>query len=276
MKISKKTMLFFVLVIVLAVFSGCQPKNKEIFQEAGKTTPVVQKDALATPEPVPEETVVPEDYYITDESLDAVDLPYNPLDEEETDAYNAQGVYNEFGQSVYAGTTPIPIDPVDMPTPTPRPDLVFNYTAAMSSKLGLQFEMPNDWVVITDSDTTFAIQDPTERDNKRATLTITVAPVASNYSMSAVKEDLGNTLKNLQKSYVEWQNMISDKRTLMEAEGYYNTYRGVMYDGTIVRGLVHIVAENGKEYTVHLEAPGWFNSSYLKVYTKLRNTLKAI
>ena len=115
MKKNNRIWLVLLLVVLATVVSGCA-KEPQIFQEAGKQTPVTQSDPLnVTEEPTaePTPTLVPADFYDTDDD-------YDPASEEDDNAYLADGVYDERGLSVYAGTTPIPIDPVDMPTPTPR------------------------------------------------------------------------------------------------------------------------------------------------------------
>ena len=61
--------------------------------------------------------------------MESMGLPsgYNPASEEDNGYTAASGAYNANGERVYAGATPIPIDPIDMPTPTPRPELTFTY-----------------------------------------------------------------------------------------------------------------------------------------------------
>ena len=257
------------LCTVLAVsVSGCTQGEPEVYPE--KSQEVVRQAGLG-------ETAQPTDAPVQEDTPDP-ELDYDPAAEEDDalQGYYASGEYNEYGVSVYAGTTPIPLDPVDMPTPTPRPDLTFTYAAYTASGLGLTFEGPMDWQVTEDTSSTFTLTDPTTRDNVNASLSISTAPVANNYKAADAAGDLKSYLLNLQKNYTKWHTENAAKRTLMGADGYYNVYRAELYDGTIVRGLVHIALVNGRTVTVHLQSPGWFNSSYTKAYTKLRNTLKAL
>lgn len=268
----KKVALLLVLTLAASALAGCaQQKDQTIYQEAGKQTVIKQQDALSTSTPTPSPT--PE----TDTQQDTYD-GYDPAAEEDDalTAMYAGGVYDEMGQSVYAGATPIPIDPIDMPTPTPRPDLVFNYGAYTADKLGLTFEAPNDWTLTADDTSVYTLTDPNIRDNINASISITITQTANNYKLGDVKNDLKSTLAEIQKSYTKWSVANADSRTLLGEDGYYNTYRGEEYDGTVVRGLVHIALLNGRTITIHLRAPGWFNTSYLKVYTRMRNTLKAL
>lgn len=274
----KKLALLLALTLLAASLGGCT-QEQTTYPEAGQaqTQTVIQQSNLLTVTDPPTDPPVQEDT-TEDEDIDLDLEDYDPASEEddELNYYYALGAYDASGEAIYAGATPIPLDPIDMPTPTPRPELVFTYDTYTASRLGLTFEAPNDWNVTQDDATGFALTDPTTRDNINASITITVTQVANNYKLSDVKTDLKNELAEIQKSYTTWSVAVAASRTLLGADGYYNTYRGELYDGTIVRGLVHIVLLPGKTVTVHLISPGWFNSSYTNVYTRMRNTLKEL
>lgn len=273
----KKLALLLALTLLAASLGGCT-QEQTTYPEAGQaqSQTVIQQSNLLTVTDPPTNPPVQEDTADEDIDLDLED--YDPASEEddELNYYYALGAYNASGEAIYAGATPIPLDPIDMPTPTPRPDLVFTYDTYTASRLGLTFEAPNDWNVTQDDATGFSLTDPTTRENINASITITVTQVANNYKLSDVKTDLKNELAEIQKSYTTWSAANAAARTLLGADGYYNIYRGELYDGTIVRGLVHIVLLPGKTVTVHLISPGWFNSSYTNVYTRMRNTLKEL
>lgn len=203
---------------------------------------------------------------------------YDPASEESGGDY-ADGIYDAYGNLIiYAGATPIPLDPIDMPTPTPRPELTFSYTKMKAEKLGIQFEAPGTWTVDDTQERTFILTDPTTLDNINASLTLKLNQVASNYTVADIKTDLKNMLSEIsQYNYPTWESSDISARTLMGKDGYYVTYRGEMYDGTIVRGRIHMSLLDGHQVlVVHLNAPGWFNSSYVNVYTRFRNTVEAI
>ncbi len=199
---------------------------------------------------------------------------YDPASEENGTEYDG-GDYDEMGRSVYAGATPIPLDPVDKPTATPRPELTFNYKEYTSSAFGIRFEIPYDWTVDDTASDTLVFTDPNTLDNVNATLTITVKTVASTYKGEDLKADLlAETAALGQYNYTSWKPTSAEKRTLLGGEGYYLNYRGELYDGTIVRGRVHMAIINGnRRIEAVLNAPGWFNSSYINVFTHFRNTL---
>ena len=63
----------------------------------------------------------------------------------------------------------------------------------------------------------------------------------------------------------------------MNGTGYYNNYRGVLADGTIVRGRVHMaIISDSQRLTLHISCPGWFNSSYMKIYDAIHSSIKAL
>ena len=209
-----------------------------------------------------------------DDYMSGLPEGYDPASEENGAEY-VGGDYDEMGRSVYAGATPIPLDPVDKPTASPRPELTFNYKEYASAALGLKFEIPYDWTVDDSVSGTLVFTDPNTLDNVNATMTIIVSTVASTYKAENIKEDLKAELSALgQYNYTSWSSTSLEKRTLLSGDGYYANYRGVLYDGTLVRGRVHMAIINGnRRIEVIMNCPGWFNSSYTNVFTHFRNTL---
>jgi len=210
----------------------------------------------------------------TPDFLSGLPEGYDPASEEGGEEFDG-GSYDEMGRSVYAGATPIPLDPIDMPTATPRPELTFNYAEYDASAIGLKFEIPYDWTVSDNGSGTLVFTDPNTYDNVNASLTVSVATVASSYSLNELKTDLENELAAIgQYNYTTWSPTPLEPRTLVSGDGFYSSYRGVLYDGTIVRGRVHMAVLLGnRRLTVTLNCPGWFNSSYTNVYTHFRNTV---
>ena len=209
---------------------------------------------------------------------DPLSLPpnYDPASEEDTAAYLPDTVYNAQGNTVYAGATPIPLDPIDMPTPTPRPSLTFSYAPVVADKLGITFEGPVGWYADTSAADTIVLTDPVAYDHVNASLTIRIRPVDSDYKLANVKTEVRNMLSEIgQYNYVEWTTTDLASRTLLKKDGYYANYRGELYDGTIVRGRVMVALLDGnKIITVHMTTPGWYNESYMNVVSHMRDTLQ--
>ena len=129
----KKTLFTVVVLLMALVLAGCAANPT--YPEAGTN---YQRDPLSVPTdtPAPSLPDLPEDY--------------DPASEEDN---GASYVYNSYSSSydtsIYAGATPIPLDPIDMPTPTPKPTLTFSYGLVTSDALHLSFEAPVGWGIDT-------------------------------------------------------------------------------------------------------------------------------
>lgn len=252
----KRLLLLAVLLTAVALLCGCSA-NKAEYTDASA---IAQQDPLAIPTAAP-----------------VTEIPYDPLAEEDGDTYVAGMAYDEYGNALYAGATPIPLDPIDMPTPTPRPSLAFSYSQMSFNELGLQFEAPQGWLMDTSTPNTVVLLDPNTYDNYQAFLSVSVTSVPKDYKLSNVKQTLSDTLEEMSRSYTEWKTYQADSRTLLDKDGYYNNFRGVMVDGNVVRGRVMVaLLDNNRIITVTLSAPGWYNESYMNILTHFRDTLKAL
>jgi len=253
-------------LILLLLLSACkQPEveNLIVFDPSMATIA-----PTATPAPA---TEVP----VTD-----WDAETNPADEEDINppvsgGPGIPGVGPQAGYA-FAGATPMPLNPIDMPTPTPRPKLTFNYREYDVTRMGIIFSAPDNWIVDDSVDGILLLYQPDTDilDNYRAVLSIEVR-AASTLNKAEMRNQLKGILETLRGGYVTWEQKVEAERTLIGKTGYYNDYRGVMLDGTIVRGRVHVASINRRTFTVHLSCPGGFNEDFMGgVYTKLRNTLK--
>ena len=92
-----------------------------------------------------------------------------------------------------------------------------------------------------------------------------------------MKSELSSYLSTEKTKYIGWESYTAASKTLMGKSGYYNNYRAEKPDGTIVRGRVHMAIISDTEMlTLHISCPGWFNTSYMKVYDQIRDTLTKI
>lgn len=219
------------------------------------------------------------------------DEGYNPLDEE--DDYT-QGVDDSWLEdlatpapapatavptirSEYAGATPIPIDPIDKPTPTPVPPLAaFAYKTYEATKLGVAFDAPMGWLIDESQNGYYIIQNPAP-GLYPATLTIHAEKVSEQYSTSQLESVIKSMLNAIgQDAGVdEYSPSTVDDRSLLGAKGRYANYSAVMTDGRKVKGRVHATCVDKVLYTVHLSAPAEYWDTYKEqVYDKLRDTIK--
>ena len=259
----KKISLLLALLLVGALLTGCaSPSENAAYPEANPNT---QRDPMSTQ---PTATRAPS----------AFSLPnnYNPASEEDGGGYLAGAVYDENGNTVYAGATPIPLDPIDMPTPTPRPPLTFSYGTVTADNIHLTFEAPAGWSLDTSAADTVVLTDPNTHDNYNASMSVKISSVPSGYKLADVRTEVRRILSELgQYNYAQWENSELASRTLLKKDGYYANYRGVYYDGTVVRGRVMVaLLDNNQIITVHMSCPGWYNESYMNVVAHFRDTLK--
>ncbi len=267
----KQAALALLICLTVVLLCGCA-QEQTTYPEAGTAPtrqPVRQADVLSQPTEAPQVVVsFPEDY---DSEEDAEDDEGEDLDE--SAAVPGFSSRAAVPNSRYAGATPIPLDPVDMPTPTPRPDIEFEYEK-MDTALGYSMDVPVGWLVEQNDKNMFVIRDPEMRDNVYATFTMTTKSVSSSYRASDLKAELSEQLSQIQRNYVGWKIWQADSRPLLKSDGVYNAYRGVTYDDTVVRGLVHVALVNRNVVTLSFSAPGYYNTSYQRVYNKMRNTIE--
>ena len=193
----KKRILCLVLVLCAAlVMTAC--KQKETFptspQQPEATEPTT---ATADQQNIFGETPIPEEINFDDGS-------YDPTQEEggdeeeiiipaESDGPTAAPTMN----SQYAGATPVLIDPIDKPTPTPLPPLTFTYERYTAASLHLSFEAPSGWIVDDSQPDTYKLTNPMPDMDYQAQLSIRVVPVSKNYNKSELIKEVKNTLDTL-------------------------------------------------------------------------------
>lgn len=264
----KKLVLVALLLAVVFVLCACGAKNDVDWDN-------IQHISGGQVSPMDQQMNQPQ------EPADDLGLPegYDPASEEDDGYYFVDAKYDEQGNAVYAGSTPIPIDPIDMPTATPRPDLSFTYGEYTAAKLGLKFNSAVGYTVDDSASDVYVLTEPASavKDNYAATITLQIMPINNSYDLDDVKTDLKNYLLTEKTKYNTWETANAASKTLMGEKGYYNNYRGELMDGTVVRGRVHMaIIDDNKLLVLHVSCPGWFNTSYMKVYDQIRDTLTKI
>lgn len=183
----------------------------------------------------------------------------------------------------YAGATPVPIDPIDKPTPTPVPPLTaFTFRGYDATKLGLSFEAPAGWTVNTDDPAYFVLTNTSGKVNFQAELTLHSEKVSKAMSES----DLVSTVKSMLNAIgasdvvVSFSPTSTASRTLLGGNGVYADYTATLSNGAKIRGRVHAVCVEKVLYTIHLAAPADYwdlegDVDYKDgVYDHLRKTIK--
>ena len=181
-------------------------------------------------------------------------------------------------RSQYAGATPVVLDPIDKPTPTPVPKLAVAYTVYDAIKLGLSFEGPAGWLKDDSAADTFTIQNPNQMVDYPATLTVRAQQVSSDYSTSELKTIVNGMLDSIAGAGFEDYNPSQTAgRTLLGKDGIYANYDGTLSAGPQVAGRVHAVCVDRVLYTIHISAPkAQWNDYKEMVYDHMRDTLSII
>lgn len=265
---SRKSYLVCLLAAAL-LLSGCGAKAPED-KATGDAAIIEQVPALQLPSTAP-----------LPEGID-------PSAEEDTDAeYVDQSLgmaalanVTDAPSQIYAGATPIPLDPIDLPTPTKAPPLTFTYASYTANALGLTFDSVAGYSIDESDSGTYILTEPAEsvKDNYPVTITLSMRPVMNTYKATDIPTDLKQMLADLGSvNYKTWQPSGNASRPLMNAKGYFANYRGILTDGTIVRGRVHMALLPGSRLlTLHISNPANFNTDYDNVYSQIRKTLRML
>lgn len=202
---------------------------------------------------------------------DDTDLSGEALSEEES--FSGSG-------NLRPGATPIPIYPMDMPTPTPIPELTFEYQAFMTTYMGLQFEGPIGWDVTADSGEMYILteSDAEAKEGYNATAQIIITPVNSTLKGSALRTELRDTITTLKASVFKENNFnyAIAERTLLDTAGYYANITGELNDGTYVYSYILMTCIDNKVIRIQLMARTEYRDSYGKIMARMRNTLSWI
>lgn len=180
-------------------------------------------------------------------------------------------------RSEYAGATPVLLDPIDKPTPTPVPPITFTHQTYEATKLHLTFDAPSGWVVDDTVADTYILANPDPSMSYTATLTVTATAVSSQMDKSALTGQVNAMLDS-----IKADSMVSsfspsrvDARTLMDQTGMYANYTAKLDGGVEIAGRVQAACVNKVLYTVHITYPLEYRDTYVRqVYNTLRDTIK--
>ena len=179
----------------------------------------------------------------------------------------------------YAGSTPIPLNPVDMPTPTPKPDLSFTYAQYIASTVGVTFDGPANWQVNESQSSIFVLSEPTNqvKDGQQTTITLSAEPIGSDYSQSELEthvEQRLDTIGGLQ--FTSFKPSYTATRHMLGSTGVYANYSGTLTDGTEVGGRIQYVSVDGTLYGLEIVFPLGFKDDFIDVFGEIRGSLKFI
>ncbi len=269
----KRILLMATLCLCVAALCACQSNQPSPPWSVVSNNPAQNTQNLTTPAPV--ETPVPDD-----NMPDFDDGTYDPSSEEggEDDFYIPEPEVTAAPtmRSEYAGATPVVIDPIDKPTPTPLPPLTFTYQTYDATNLHLSFEAPAGWVASSPSSDTFVLTNPNPSADYAASITIRAVQVTGSYGANELRTEINNLLDTIGESgYDRFSPSRTAERTLLDAAGVYANYTGTLSTGAKTAGRVHATCVSRTLYTVHVSYPQGYTDTYKdQVYDKLRDTIK--
>lgn len=270
----KKRMFFLVMALCGALLlTSCAGQNQPPYEEI-KNPPT---QAVNLGQPVSQPTDAP-DYDFDDGSYDPsaeeeqdilggfIDVPL----QQEPEVTSAPTVKGQ-----YAGATPVVIDPIDRPTATPVPPLVFTYQTYDATKLHLSFDGPVGWQADDSASDTYVLTNPATDVDYAATMIVRATGVSGDYSLTDLRREAKQMLDTIKGSYSSFSPSNTADRALMDAKGVYANYKAKLADGTEVAGRIHVTCINKTLYSVHLSYPRAYTDTYVStVYDTFRHTVK--
>ena len=282
-----KTRIALTLTALVLVFAlaACAPK-----QEAAVDSPRFETAAVkaAAPSATPAVVTVPQTGTVNWDDYADVIAAEEDFDEELAEVYTVSAAPVSAGAGTaatavpesgftYAGATPLVIDPIDKPTPTPVPAMSFSeYATYDATKLRLSFEAPKGWDVDDSLSDTYVLTNPDNRFPYQAQLMVTARAVSSEYGVNDLKKEVLAVVNNLKSEFTGFSKTNTANRTLFDKNGVY-----IDFDGTIkgteyrVWGRVHAVTVNKTLVVVRVTAPYEYARTYKDgVYSRFRKTVK--
>ena len=282
------------LIALTACSGGEQPNGgSQIYAEATQYLGPVT--ATETPTEAPQETAASSDGGNDSGGVSIFDNPYDVSPDEALNEENYIDPYDTGADTgslltssgasggaetvyPYAGATPIPLKPVDLPTPTPHPELTFDYATYTAGSLGLSFDCPSGWLVDESQTDVFVLTEPETQmhDGQQCIITISAEPVTANYSEKDLKKQVTQRLKEIGSvNFTVWNPSLTASRTLMDSKGVYANYTGTLANGIEVAGRILYASANNKLYGVEMVYPRDYRDDYLNIFAKIRDTIAA-
>lgn len=280
----KLVLCLMMTAVLLSSCAGGGTSNQTVFPEITQNLGLPTVTDVPTPEPTVEP--LPEDNAQTDTANDAEPdfSETDPLAEEDyqepgslSDSLSGNYTVVEETEYKYAGSTPIPLDPVDMPTPTPRPPVNFTYVTYTAGSLGLTFEAPSGWIADDSLTEVYSVIEPVEQmvDGQQCVITIVAVPVNTNYDQRDLEKEVKARLNDIgATNFAKWEPSLTASRHLMGGKGVYANYSGELVNGIKLGGRIHYVCIDSMLYGVEIMYPREYRDDYMNIFDKIRETLK--
>ena len=275
----KKKIVCLVLVLCAALILTSCGQQQEAYpnqpREAGTAEQQVyeQEDLYAGVDEAP-----------VQQQIDFNDGSYDPGSEEGGQAEQVIAVQNvvtaaPLMQSEYAGATPVKIDPIDKPTPTPLPTLTFSYANYTAPNLHLAFEGPASWIEDNTAADYYSLTNPDPSMDYEAKIEIRTVAVGNDYSQKELAKEVKAQADAVRSSgnFKSFDPSNTAARYFINGNGVYLAYTGTQNneDETGVAGRIIVNTVNKTLYILHVSYPrGLANTFSENVYNKVRHSMK--
>ncbi len=326
----KRIVCLALLALCAVVLTACQPKEHEIFSEVPPAPTQVPELSSITPEPktqadptatVPQAEEVPDPQGQPDASTGGIDYDdpaNNPAAEE--DGQDVEFIVDmtpapmpatpePFLSGEYPGATPMMIDPIDKPTPTPVPKITFDtksgFDTYTAGELHLSFKGPKGWVLSgpggwgpgSDAPDTYTLTNPDTALDYTAQIRIRVVSVNEQYNKSDLDKEVKalrdaarnemeftefNRYDTASRAFIKIRDPKSSdenpKYVFIEDKGQETQFRGVLAEnGAKVAGRMIIGCYNKKLYILYCTYPsGELREAFETIFTTARESLTLI
>lgn len=272
----KKKIVCLILVLCAAlVLTACGQQQETYPNQPRQDTGAAQQQA-----PVQEQVVAE----APAQQINFNDGSYDPASEEggqseqvvaATNAATAAPVM----QSEYAGATPVKIDPVDKPTPTPLPKLTFSYNTYTASNLHLTFEGPAGWMVDDLAVDSYTLTNPDPSMDYEAKVEIRTIAAGKDYTQKELIKEVKAQADTLRSTgnFQSFDASDTAARFFIDGSGVYLAYKGILNDGqeTGVAGRIIVNTVNKTLYVLHVSYPRGLADTFADgVYNKVRHSMK--
>ena len=282
--LKKKTICLALVLCCALVLTACaqqatypnQPKQDSASQSSTEQQPVTgQADMSAASEAAPAQQI-----NFNDGSYDPASEEGGQSEQIGNTAQNAPAVTNApMMQSEFAGATPVKIDPVDKPTPTPLPKITFSYTTYNAPNLHLTFEGPAGWIADDLAADTYILTNPDTSMDYEAKAEIRTIAAGKDYTQKELVKEVKAQAEALQGtgSFQSFSTSDTATRTFINGNGVYIAYKGTLNDGqeTGVAGRIIVNTVNKVLYVLHVSYPRGLADTFADgVYNKIRHSMK--
>ena len=273
----KKRLLCLALILCAVLLSACQSQqNFPTSRDQAEANRASQSTAAPTQAPAQQDVFNPQ----PQETPNFDDGSYDPASEEGGQEELIQESADAapptaFFVSEYAGATPVAIDPIDKPTPTPLPTLTFTYENYTAGALHLTFEGPAGWTIDDSQPDTYMLTNPDPSMDYKAQVVIRTAKVNKDYNQNELTKEVKGALDTLRADFSSFDPSNTAARGFIDGNGVYAAYKGTLKNGIQVAGRIMINCVNKTLYVLHVSYPRGLADTFADgVYNKGRHSMK--